>query len=130
MRMLVSASQCGAACRITSMRLNAGAGFTACGPALPAGPAGRRRLRAGMPAPQKTGGNLAALHMTVPYRSSIIGKIYALHLWVILASAEGDWMTKALGFALAAACCAANTPAQQPSAEVSYFREIRPVIQR
>ncbi len=39
-------------------------------------------------------------------------------------------MTKALGFALAAACCAVNLPAQQPSAEVSYFREIRPVIQR
>src|SRR2546430_12430212 len=39
-------------------------------------------------------------------------------------------MTKALGFALAAACCAMNVSAQQPSAEVSYFREIRPIIQR
>src|SRR5256885_17247192 len=39
-------------------------------------------------------------------------------------------MTKAPGFALAVAFCAANLPAQQPSAEVSYFREIRPVIQR
>src|SRR3989442_13744419 len=39
-------------------------------------------------------------------------------------------MTKEFGFALAAACCAMNMPAQQPSADVSYFREIRPVIQR
>ena len=39
-------------------------------------------------------------------------------------------MTKALGFALVAAYCAMIVSAQQPSADVSYFREIRPIIQR
>jgi len=39
-------------------------------------------------------------------------------------------MTKGLGFALVVACFAVRMSAQQPSAEVSYFREIRPVIQR
>ncbi len=39
-------------------------------------------------------------------------------------------MTKALGFALVSACGAMIVSAQQPSADVSYFREIRPIIQR
>src|SRR5258708_15484324 len=48
----------------------------------------------------------------------------------VLAPKGGRWMTKALGFALVSACGAMIVSAQQPSAEVSYFREIRPVIQR
>src|ERR1051326_4112447 len=39
-------------------------------------------------------------------------------------------MTKALGFALVSAGVAMIVSAQQPSADVSYFREIRPIIQR
>src|SRR5713101_8835958 len=39
-------------------------------------------------------------------------------------------MMKAIGLGLTVAWCVLNLPAQQPGAEVSYFREIRPVIQR
>ena len=39
-------------------------------------------------------------------------------------------MEKALHFGLTAIWCAAGLYAQQPSTEVSYFREIRPIIQR
>ena len=39
-------------------------------------------------------------------------------------------MMKALRFGVAAAWCVVSVSAQQPSTDVSYFREIRPVIQR
>ncbi len=39
-------------------------------------------------------------------------------------------MGKALRFGLTATWCAASLCAQQPSAEISYFHEIRPIIQR